>query len=73
MQFFMKLLHYYYNMLLSWSGKSRILYHVISQHKTNLLLSLTYSVEYLENAVKLKGHSAQEQRLGVKIAGFLPS
>ena len=51
----------------------RPLYHVISQYKTNLVLSLKDSVADLENVVQLWGHSAQQQRLGVKIEGFLSS
>ena len=49
------------------------LYHVISQYKTNLVLSLQDSVANLEIVVQLWGHSAQQQRLDVKIEGFLSS
>ena len=49
------------------------LYHVISQYKTNLVLSLKDSVVDLEIVVQLWGHSAQQQRLDVKIEGFLSS
>ena len=43
------------------------LYHAISQYKTNLVLSLKDSVTDLENVVQLWGHSAQQQRLDIKI------
>ena len=49
------------------------LYHVISQYKTNLVLSLKDSVADLENVVQLWGYSAQQQRLDVRIKGFLLS
>ena len=50
-----------------------LLYHVISQYKTNLVLSLNDSVADMENVVQFLGHSAQQHRLDVKIEGFLSS
>ena len=49
------------------------LYHVVSHYKTNLVLSVKDSVADLENVVQLWGHSAAQQRLDVKIEGFLSS
>ena len=49
------------------------LYHVIFLYKTNLVLSLRVSVADLENDVQLWGQSVQQQRLDVKIEGFLSS